>query len=109
MPTFIVKPERERDFYVLWSTVVDNVVGVGDTRALLAAGEPAERLERANANGTSAHDAETFGWDDPQFLVTNMGRPGFFWLQRSDLAVFALLLVEDRTDEAMRFLTEIED
>lgn len=107
MPTYIVKPERERDFYVLWSTVVDNVVGVGDAPALLAAGDAPERLARANQSGTSMLHGD-YGWDDKTFLVTNMPEVGFFRLQRSDLTVFALLMVEDRQDEAMRFLTRIE-
>lgn len=110
MPTFVVKPERERDFYVLWSTVVDNVVGVGDAATVLGfEGDPGGRLSRANEYGTSALDAKSYGWDYGKFIVCNMGRPGAFWLQRKDLIVFALLLVEDRADEAMRFLTEIED
>ena len=60
MPSYIVKPRPDRDLYVMWSTVVDNLTGVG-TRSEFEADyrhDPrmvaAERFDRADTNGTSA-------------------------------------------------------
>lgn len=55
MPTYIIKPERETDLYVWWSTIVDAPVGWGDRADALAHGTAEDRLERADRTGTSAN------------------------------------------------------
>lgn len=111
MPTYIVKPDRDRDFYVSWSTVVDNVTGCGTRSDFIA--EPdvtEERMARADANGTSALDPSAYGWDDETFLVHNMPDPPHVGLlPRKLLAQFALLCVEGRDTEAAAFLEPLED
>lgn len=111
MPTYVVKPDRVHDFYVAWSTVVDNVVGVGTRAEMVANHYAAERVDRADEYGTSAIEPRgLFGWDDKQILVANMPTPPHHgWLQRSDLTVFALLMVEGRETEAERFLTPLDE
>jgi hypothetical protein len=36
MPSFPIKPRPDKDFYVLWSTVVDDVVGYGTRKEVEA-------------------------------------------------------------------------
>lgn len=79
MPSFIVKPVADEDFYVTWSTIVDAPTGYG-SRAELAEslgpqeGAP-ERFERADEFGTSmmdpalAGDRQWFGWHDKAFML----------------------------------------
>ena len=80
MPTFIVKPKRDEDFYVLWSTVVDAPTGYGMRAELIGPfGGPAERFDRADEYGTSMQDPDLprdrqwFGWHDESFLLMNCG------------------------------------
>ena len=56
MPTYIIKPSRDEDFYVWWSTVVDAPIGWGprDYVPLDNEGSP-ERFARADERGTSAN------------------------------------------------------
>jgi hypothetical protein len=84
MPSFIVKPERGIDFYVLWSTVVDAPIAWGSRQELSEAGDgfrgdktyAHDRFERADHNGTSMQDGSWFGWDDETIIVMNMPKDG---------------------------------
>lgn len=80
MGIYIIKPERDRDFYVAWVSGVDGP-GYWGTRAHVTDcltpedGAP-ERFDRADATGTSMRDGGD-GWDGPYgagFLVLNGGR-----------------------------------
>jgi hypothetical protein len=127
MPAFILKVRTDRDLYVQWSTVVDNVVRVG-TRAEflehLAAAEPwasdvwstdllhcpEARLGRADDYGTSAMwptAEEPFGgWED-DLMVEQRGI-----LPRADLEAYvdALLLADLRDPEkAYELLVPFDD
>lgn len=69
MPHFILKPEPDKDLYVLWSTISEAPYFVG-TRAetqqkLIAWSEDPhdDRLDRADRRGTSSVDGLD-GWDD---------------------------------------------
>ena len=83
MPTFIVKPKRDEDFYVEWSTVVDCPTGYGSLKDLVTGYSQdsgrVERFERADEFGTSMCDpaipreSQWFGWDDEEFIVRNIG------------------------------------
>jgi len=79
MPSYIVKPLADEDFYVVWSTVLDAPTTFG-SRAELAAGlghqeDTSERLDRADEYGTSMNDPEIprdrqwFGWHDKAFML----------------------------------------
>lgn len=103
MPTFIVKANPDRDLYGEWSTVVDNVVSIGT-----AADYPADRVARADANGTSAlgRVAGWFSWDDDEFLVAVQGdRCGMFTLKRTDLEAYLDAYLRDDEEAAMALLT----
>jgi hypothetical protein len=115
MPSYIVKPSRDEDFYVVWSTVVDHHTFAG-TRAevkeeLEYRFEHAEdeRFERADSTGTSAcwedwEDEQPYCWTSKGMVVTNVdGHPGFFWLKRQALKVWVttgdMALLEEIVDD----------
>jgi hypothetical protein len=90
MPSFIVKPIADDDFYVEWSTVVDAPTAFG-TRVGLAKLLPgdsgsSERFRRADQYGTSMmdpalpRDRQWFGWHDRAFLLMEWEIPN----RRSD-------------------------
>lgn len=91
MPTFIVKPKRDEDFYVAWSTVVDAPVAWG-TQAALDDGwrveTSPERFDRADEYGTSMFDPDLprdqqwFGWHDTEFMIREVVpyRDGGAWV-----------------------------
>lgn len=93
MPTFIVKPERDRDLYVAWSSVVDAPTGFGSRSELAdvmqSRGEDAspERFDRADAHGSSARFGKpvAYGWGDEAFIVHEV--PGGPALIRRDRMV----------------------
>lgn len=80
MPSYIVKPDRVRDFYVLWSTIVDAPTAFG-TRAELTAEadlgpQAAERFARADEFGSSCRVGETapwYGWDYKAIIYNQQG------------------------------------
>lgn len=82
MPSFIIKPKRDEDFYVEWSTVVDAPTFWGDREAMSnrfisrpQAGDDGKRMERADAKGSScAGDiADWYTFDDRTFIWAQMG------------------------------------
>lgn len=115
MPTIILRTAPDRDQYVLWSTIVDNVTHVGtrdETMAYLLAEhgrrhqpEATRALDAADATGTS----DRGGWGAypvGPFLVHEAAEPGPWLLYRGDLAAYADALVDDATGgTAQRFLT----
>jgi len=106
-----IKPERDVDFYVEWSSVVDSVVGYGNRAEMLADAkeewgrrgveEHTRALALADETGTSARktsrDYPAFGaWDDVELRIMEGGGPGY--LLRADLRRYCDLLEAD--DEA---------
>lgn len=101
MPSLIVKPETHLDYYVVWSSVVDNATLAG-TRAILQSTTPHsygdaffadERFDRADQYGSSAHpDGEMAGelwWDYKGVIVGNdPRRPGQWWLPRNKMLAY---------------------
>jgi hypothetical protein len=99
MPKFVMKVDKDRDFYIEWSTVVDNWTFVGDRAEMLEYLEmaeprgytadpghrPEDRLQRADENGTSAlfpsRPPFEGAWDDRVLMVEQRGL-----LAREDLA-----------------------
>lgn len=99
MPSYLIKVNKEEDFYCVWSTVTDSphYWGRGGEVAqrLLeyyptgcsigtALREISERFERADEHGTSAMAyKEFYGWDDSGFIYDQLG-----WLPRKKLGEF---------------------
>lgn len=80
MPSFIIKPDAEEDFYVNWSTVVDAPLQWGTREELMydlgnENGGIPERFDCADRYGTSMcdpnlpRDDQWFGWNETKFLV----------------------------------------
>lgn len=97
MPSYIVKPEREVDFYFYWSTVVDCPTAWGtraEMEALRGIDTSSERFERADATGTSSVDGFE-GWEEPfpvtEFWVREIG-PDPFIVKRENMRAFCLSL-----------------
>lgn len=67
----IVKPVREEDFYVEWSSIVDNWTLAGTREAMIEDGVEPERLDRADSTGSSSF-VGWYGWEDTTFLVHNL-------------------------------------
>jgi hypothetical protein len=121
MGQILIKPVRDRDEYVLWSTVVEAPIACGDREEMLAelleewhrdhrrdvppAGlaAPERRLERADRYGSSALDG-FFRWDDESLIYEQRGL-----LARKDLYYAALLACDERDSEVWDLLTPFED
>ena len=123
MPSIIIKPERDRDLYVIWSTVVEAPLTWGDRKQTLAwaiddwrrrqpgqtpdlMSEPAGRLDRADIHGTSAAGGYAFfgRWDYDGFMYEQRGI-----LPRAALARACELLEADRESEVWNLLQPFEE
>lgn len=95
MPQYIVKPDRETDFYVYWDTVTDGPWAWGTRADLEQEHYPlhAERFDRADATGTSSVDG-FFDYADDQFIVHNLG-PEPFLVSRVHLTAWLASLTGD--------------
>jgi hypothetical protein len=92
MGTIVIKPERDVDFYVGWSSVTERphwwgsraeVTGYLDEDRRRRGGidhPAAERLARADEYGTSDMSIRDGGWDDEGFIYEQRG-----WLRRDRL------------------------
>ena len=97
MPRFIIKPTREDDLYVEWSTIVDAPVAWGPASIFPESALPTDRKERCDTNGTSSFDG-FFGWDTPVIIVANMGDGDFYDLPRENLKAFLESLGDNPED-----------
>ncbi|MFC4128889.1 hypothetical protein [Nocardia rhizosphaerae] len=72
----IIKPVRDEDFYVVYSSIVDAPIGCGTRAELLATYEhaAADRLDRADETGTSSK-LGWYGWDEQSITVREGFRP----------------------------------
>lgn len=119
MPGIVIKPVPDENFYIIWSTVVDNVTFLGEREHVIAHlcsrgdanDEVQDRLVRADANGTSAMWPETGpdaygGWNDDGFIVHNMKHfDTARWLPRELLYSYCERIVEGE-DLHAEMLTE---
>lgn len=116
----VIKPNRSKDEYILWSSVVDGPVWGPGTRTELLAGlwkewniehehctphpgyGPEGRVQRADSNGSSIRTDETTGifggWDDKELVVQL--HYGFGLVKREHLAEYTRLLAEGQTEKA---------
>lgn len=99
----IVKCQPDRDLYVEWSEVCDDVSFVGTRQEFEGFGVPAHRLDRADKSGSSGlgHREGTYGWKDAGFLLRSSApshEMEFRWLPRQNLTAYAELLLGPLTD-----------
>lgn len=118
MPSVVIKPDRDRDEYVVWSTITETPHAYGDRaemRDMLLDGvrrndeedrrNPDAALDRADRWGSSAFPQWGYGhWDDEGFIYQQAG-----WLHREDLAYAARLVCEERDREVLDLLDPFED
>jgi hypothetical protein len=127
MPRTIYKADRERDLYVVWSSVVDCPIAWG-TRAeivdyLRMTDHPDawadERFERVDRSGTSAmwpsRDDPEGGWSDIGWVVTEMDElpehdsdSHYVWLPRQRLAAFLDALSRSESVDDIVEIREME-
>lgn len=114
MPSHIVKPERDTDYYVEWSSIVDGPTFEGNRERMTAYGvrmgwaSVAERLDRADATSSSALWYEP-SWDEDETYM--LGQSGTF--PRSEMAAVVTAFLANGEDfEApgvVALLTPFED
>lgn len=108
MPSAIMKPKRDEDFYVRYSTIVDSPCENGTRAQMIAVYRVApERLDRADETGTSAEwgftdDTLWLGWQDTEIHVREgvmdpTEPDGAWWgtIARADLRAFCETLSDD--------------
>lgn len=116
MPQVVIKPDRHRDEYVVWSTISETPITYGCRRYMtrwLAAndreqagpGRPLSRLRRADRLGSSAMPEWGDGhWDDSVQIYEQRG-----YLYRRDFYRAARLLCAGRESEVWDLLEPFED
>lgn len=121
MGHIVIKPDRNQDFYVNWSTVVEAPLDWGDRAEMLdvlsdewrrehgshipmaGISAPHPRLLRADVNGSSSFLGE-FDWSEEQVIYMQRG-----WLARKDLPRACELLEAGRADKVLGLLTPFEE
>lgn len=78
MPKYLIKPKRDVDFYIDWSTIVDDALAWSDRKGMLEMGYEEERLDRCDQKGTSAYFFAV-GWEGEN------GEDGEVWRQEGFL------------------------
>lgn len=105
MPRFIIKPVKDRDFYVEYSTIVDSWTFYGDRQEFLSNGFDEARLDRADEEGSSAFPP-FYKWNETS-LDFRSGY-GHFEVERNDIESFILFAEECDEEEALKkFGTEV--
>lgn len=99
---YIIKPTTGEDFYVEWSTVVDNWTFAGDRDTMLThVGVTEERLDRADKFGTSALEPRGYlGWGDTSILVREGPGGEAGMLSRERLAEWVYATSEEALEES---------
>ncbi len=96
MPKYIIKPRRDRDFYVEWSTIVDSIVGYGTRSEFLEEGYEPERLRAADIFGTSSKHLGDGGWGQAIFemRIERLGirRNHLYLVERKNLELICAVL-----------------
>jgi hypothetical protein len=108
----IIKPDRDRDFYVAWSHIVEAPTWCGTyAEAFMADCDP-DRLDRADLNGSSMHLHDPMSsarppgcwWDDDGLIAEQLG-----FLPRAKLAAYVTAYAGDRLGAAFAMLERFED
>ncbi|TDD37850.1 hypothetical protein E1287_07275 [Actinomadura sp. KC06] len=108
MPRFLIKPDRARDLYIEWWTIVDAPVGHGTRAEWVAEGIAPGGLDRADRTGTSAcPPLATGAWDDEELMVAEpLGRQRL--LPRDHLIDYTLALYRRAVTQAYGMTRPIE-
>ena len=99
----IIKPDRDKDFYVDWSHVCEMPAWCGTSAEAIAEGCPPSRLRRADENGTSMKDSFGCDWDDSGLIAEQRG-----YLPRARIGAYAVAWLDGRQDEAFDLLEPFE-
>jgi hypothetical protein len=100
----LVKTAPDENLYIGWSNTCDMPAGLWTRQSAIAYGFPPARLDRVDANGSSATNGYTSGhWDDPGFVAEQRG-----WLKRERLAKYAVLWLDGHHDAAFDLLEPFE-
>ncbi|WP_416976689.1 hypothetical protein [Streptomyces sp. T028] len=100
----IVKAAPDQDLYVGWSSIAEGPTGAWTRAEALAYGFPRSRLDRADANGSSAlGDYRPGLWDDDGFIAEQRGI-----LRRDRIGDYAQLYLSGREDAAFDLLEPFE-
>lgn len=99
----LIKPARDKDCYVGWSTVADGPTGVWSRETALAYGFPPARLDRTDVTGSSSHVGDG-AWDDKGFVAEQRG-----WLRRELLGDYAIEYLYGDRVAAYALLEPFED
>ena len=100
MPRFVVKADRDTDLYVEWSTMSEAPTAWGTREQMTAAGFDRERLDRAEATGSSCAGeiADWYTWGEG-LIYQQQG-----WLPRARLAALVDRLGADPRAEVTDLL-----
>ena len=100
----VIKPDRDRDFYVVWSHVCEAPSMAGTRAEMLAEDCPESRLRRADETGSS-YMAEAPGcrWGDTGLIAEQRG-----YLPRANFAAYVTAYMEDRMSDAWDLLEPFE-
>lgn len=119
MGNIIIKPERDQDFYVGWSTIVEAPTWFGSRAEAVGyvtedhrthggpSDPPEERLARADRLGSSIKPEAGYGfgyWDDEDFIYEQRGT-----LPRKHLIEACRLLAADDEAGVWDLLEPFED
>jgi hypothetical protein len=100
----VIKPDRDKDFYVGWSHIVEAPVWMGTRAEAIGDGCPPSRLDRADLRGTSIRDEFGCDWDDKGLIAEQRG-----FLPRARIAAYAVACDEGRMDDAWDLLEPFDD
>src|SRR2546421_449164 len=107
----VVKAAKDRDLYLIWSSIVDNAIWVGTRAELLdylwrehrmahpdctpnAGSAPEDRVARADRTGSSMIAPAVYGWDDEALTVMEGSPPdGWYQIRRDRLVEYAEALL----------------
>lgn len=109
MPSYIVKVNKDEDFYVQWSEITDSPYCWGPRTEVEQAMKDfgydisPDRFDRADATGTSALPG-FYNWEDSGFVFEQKG-----YLKRGDLKAFLETYDEETGKFDESFLEPFED
>lgn len=119
MGRYIVKPHKDLDLYIEWSSIVDSPTFAGsrqqitpylmngDRQGKPTAEEVAERLNRTDDNGSSLLDHTSEYWDDEGLIpATHKGQR---WLKRERFGAYCLLVMAGDIEGAYLLTESLDD
>lgn len=102
MGVYLIKPDKNEDFYVEWDERVDAPIAYGD-REEFQSYDPEEyndkRFERADLTGSS-YMLNIGKWDDEEIQLVSAGTSSEWWnVPRKHLKEVAIVLVQNYDDK----------